>query len=134
MSGPVANVKSCASCNDENIHPNVGDRPINPGPVNVIVAGAGLDTYIPNTPEVKESDIESKSKVNILIPIEGRSTYKSMRILTQKMGRNAHGIQVPFGIGKRGCWELVYSSDFFSRNMSRVVSPQIRGDVSYICR
>jgi len=40
--------------NQENIHPN---------PVQVTVSGAGLDTYIPTIPEVRESDINTKFKV-----------------------------------------------------------------------
>ena len=84
-----------------------------PGPVNVTVAGAGLDTYIPTIPEVKESDIKSKFKVQVLTPIEGRPTYDKMRTMTQEMGRNALGVQVPFGGGKRGCLGIVYSAAKF---------------------
>jgi hypothetical protein len=100
--------------NDENANPNVGDpRQVNPAAVNVTVAGAGLDMYIPTIPEVRESDIKSKFKVKVLTPIDGRPTYEKMRALTQELGRNALGIQVPFGGGKRGCLGLVYSQQKF---------------------
>ena len=79
---------------DDNI--DVSAPRVNPAPVNVNVAGAGLDTYIPTIPEVRESDIKSKFKVKVLTPIEGRQTYEKMRAMTQEMGRNALGIHVPF--------------------------------------
>ena len=77
--------------------------------MNVTVAGAGLDIYIPTIPEVRESDIRSKFKVKVLTPLDGRPTYEKMRTLTQELGRNALRIQVPVGGGKRRCLWLVYS-------------------------
>ena len=86
---------------------------VNPAPVNVTVAGAGLDTYIPTIPEVKQSDIKSKFKVQVLTPIEGRPTYEKMRTMILEMARNALAIQVPFGGGKRGCLGITYSGAKF---------------------
>ena len=87
--------------NDENIDPHVGDpQQVNPIPVNITVAGVGLDIYIPTIPEVRESDIRSQFKVKVLTPFDGHPTNKQMRTLTQELGRNALGIQVPFGGGK----------------------------------
>ena len=85
--------------NQENIHPN---------PVQVTVSGAGLDTYIPTIPEVRESDINTKFKVKRLTPIEGRPTYEKVELMEKELGRNALAIKVPFGGGKRGCriWGL----------------------------
>jgi len=51
--------------------------------VNVTVAGAGLDIYIPTIPEVRESDNRSKFKVKVLTPLDGSPTCKKMRTLTQ---------------------------------------------------
>ena len=60
--------RSCVR-NHENIDPNVGNPPqVNPTPVNVTVAGAGLDIYIPTIPEIRESNMRSKFKVKILTP------------------------------------------------------------------
>ena len=113
MAGPTTAlcVQGC-SCihNNENINPNVEDPPqVNPALVNVTVAGANLDVYIPTILEIRESDITSKFKVKVFIPIDRRPTYKKMRALTQELGRNALGIQVPFRGGERGCLEQVYS-------------------------
>ena len=113
MAGPAANVRGRAGRADDSTDTSANAPRVIPGPVNVTVAGAGLDTYIPTIPEVKESDIKSKFKVQVLIPIEGRPTYDKMRIMTQEMGRNALGVQVPFGGGKRGCLGIVYSAAKF---------------------
>ena len=90
--------------NQENIHPN---------PVQVTVSGAGLDTYIPTIPEVRESDINTKFKVKRLTPIEGRPTYEKVELMEKELGRNALAIKVPFGGGKRGCLGTVYSDAKF---------------------
>ena len=83
--------------NDKNIDPNSRDTPrVNPTPVNVIVAGAGLDTCIPIIPEVRDSNVKSKFKMKVLTRIDGRPIYKKMRALTQELGRNTLGIHVPF--------------------------------------
>ena len=66
-------------CIDEHINPNVGDPRVKPTPVNVTVAGASPNTYIPTIPEVRESDTSSKFKVKMFIPIEGCPTYKKKR-------------------------------------------------------
>ena len=117
MAGPTSALRTRSRSrarNDENIDPNVGDpQQVNPSAVNVTVAGAGLDIYIPTIPEIRESDIRSKFKVKVLTPLDGRPTYKKMRTLTEELGRNALGIQVPFGGGKRGCLGLVYSGPKF---------------------
>ena len=117
MAGPATALRTRSRSrarNDENIDPNVGDpQQVNPAAVNVTVAGAGLNIYIPTIPEVRESDIRSKSKVKVLTLLDGRPTYETMRTLTQELGRNALGIQVPFGGGKRGCLGLVYSGPKF---------------------
>ena len=93
-----------ANDNQENIHPN---------PVQVTVSGAGLDTYIPTIPEVRESDIIAKFKVKMLTPIEGRPTYEKVELMEKELGRNALAIKVPFGGGKRGCLGTVYSDAKF---------------------
>jgi hypothetical protein len=76
--------------NAENIPPNT---------VNVTVAGAGLDTFIPTIPEVRTTDITAKFKIKMLTPIEGRPTYEKMQTCEKELGRNALAIQVPFGGG-----------------------------------
>ena len=93
-----------ANDNQENVHPN---------PVQVTVSGAGLDTYIPTIPEVRESDIIAKFKVKMLTPIEGRPTYEKVELMEKELGRNALAIKVPFGGGKRGCLGTVYSAAKF---------------------
>ena len=66
--------------NNENNNPNVGDpQQFNPATVNVTVAGAGLDIYIPTIPEVRESDIRPKFKVKVLTLLNGRLTYERER-------------------------------------------------------
>ena len=113
MSGPASNVRGRTNRAGDGTDASANAPRVVPGPVNVTVAGAGLDTYIPTIPEVKESDIKSKFKVQVLTPIEGRPTYDKMRTMTQETGRNALGVQVPFGGGKRGCLETVYSAAKF---------------------
>ena len=64
-----ARSRSCV-CNNENIDPNVGDpQQVSPAPVNVTVAGVGLDIYVPTIPEIRESNIRSKFKVKVLTPL-----------------------------------------------------------------
>ena len=66
MTALRARSRNCAR-NNENIDQNVGDPPqVNPVPVNITVAGASLNIYIPTILEVRESDIRSKFKVKIL--------------------------------------------------------------------
>jgi len=139
MAGPTSALRTRSRSrarNDENIDPNVGDpQQVNPSAVNVTVAGAGLDIYIPTIPEIRESDIRSKFKVKVLTPLDGRPTYEKMRTLTQELGRNALGIQVPFGGGKRGCLGLVLQrSKIPSRGKCGVDSPRIRGGVPHLRR
>lgn len=93
---------------DPNVDRNAGNR--RPNPVQVTVSGAGLDTYIPTIPEVRESDITTKFKVKTLTPIEGRPTYEKVELMEKELGRNALAIRVPFGGGKRGCLGTVYST------------------------
>ena len=80
-----------------------------PAVTNVTVVGAGLDTYIPVIPEVRETDITALFKVKQLTLIEGRPTYESANLLEHELGSNALKIKVPFGGGKKGCLGVVYS-------------------------
>ena len=80
-----------------------------PTVTNVTVVGAGLDTFIPVIPEVRETDITALFKVKQLTPIDGRPTYESANLCEQELGRNALAIKVPFGGGKKGCLGVVYS-------------------------
>ena len=80
-----------------------------PAVTNVTVVGAGLDTFIPVIPEVRETDITALFKIKQLTPINGRPTYESANLCEQELGRNALAIKVPFGGGKRGCLGVVYS-------------------------
>ena len=50
--------------NDENT------ETVPPNTVNVTVAGAGLDTFIPTIPEVRTADITAKFKIKMLPPIK----------------------------------------------------------------
>ena len=88
-----------------------GDPP--PPNINVTVDGAGLDTYIPAIPEVRETDIQQQFKVKILTPIEGRPSFDAMQTCERELSRNALAIKVPFGGGKRGCLGLVCSAEVF---------------------
>ena len=56
---------------------NVQNQPPNAqqNPVSLTLTGAGLDTHIPNIPEVRESDIKAKFKIKMLTPSKGRPTY-----------------------------------------------------------
>ena len=63
MSGPASNMRGRTGRAGDNNDASASAPRVNHVPVNVTVAGAGLDTYIPTIPEVKESDIKSKLKV-----------------------------------------------------------------------
>ena len=80
-----------------------------PPNINVTVAGAGLDTFIPTIPEVRETDIKQQFKVKLLTEIAGRPSFEAMQLCERELGRNALAIRVPFGGGQRGCLGLVYS-------------------------
>ena len=79
--------------NNENADPNI----------NVVVAGAGLDTYIPVIPDAKDANIIAKFKYKTLTKIMGKPTFESTKEITRQLGRNALTIKVLFGGGKRGC-------------------------------
>ena len=70
-------------------------RPL-PAVTNVTVVGAGLDTFIPTIPEVRETDITARFKIKTLTPIDGRPTYEAMLNCERELGRNALAIEVPF--------------------------------------
>ena len=86
---------------NENADPNI----------NVVVAGAGLDTFIPVIPDAKDADIIAKFKYKTLTKIKGKPTFKSMKEITRQLGRNALAIKVSFGGGKRGCLGEVFPAD-----------------------
>jgi hypothetical protein len=44
--------------------------------INVVVAGAGLDTCIPTIPDKKDADIIAKFKYKTLTKIKGKPTFK----------------------------------------------------------
>ena len=90
--------------NQENIHPNIN---------HITVVGAGLDTYIPTIPEVRESDIKTKFPHQTLTVIDGRPSYEKMLNCERELGINALAVEVPFGGGNRGCLGLVYSAAKF---------------------
>ena len=89
--------------NNENADPNI----------NVVVAGAGLDTYIPVIPDAKDANIIAKFKYKTLTKIKGKPTFESMKEITRQLGRNALAVKVSFGGGKRGCLGEVFSSEKF---------------------
>ena len=76
--------------NNENADPNI----------NVVVAGAGLDTYIPVIPDAKDANIIAKFKYKTLTKIKGKPTFEPMKEITRQLGRNALAIKVSFGGGK----------------------------------
>lgn len=81
--------------------------------INVVVAGAGLDTYIPVIPDAKDANIIAKFKYKTLTKIKGKPTFESMKEVTRQLGRNALAIKVSFGGGKRGCLGEVFPRDKF---------------------
>jgi hypothetical protein len=89
--------------NDGNADPNI----------NVVVAGAGLDTYIPVIPDAKDANIIAKFKYKTLTKIKGKPTFESMKEITRQLGRNALAIKVSFGGSKRGCLGEVFSRERF---------------------
>ena len=89
--------------NNENADPNI----------NVVVAGAGLDTYIPVIPDAKDANIIAKFKYKTLTKIKGKPTFESMKEITRQLGRNALAVKVSFGGGKRGCLGEVFSGEKF---------------------
>ena len=86
---------------NENADPNI----------NVVVAGAGLDTFIPVIPDAKDADIIAKFEYKILTKIKGKPTFESMKEITRQLGRNALAIKVSFGGGKIGCLGEVFPAD-----------------------
>ena len=89
---PVETRTRAGPRNNENADPNI----------NVVVAGAGLDTYIPVIPDVKDANIIAKFKYKTLTKIKGKPTFESMKEVTRQLGRNALAVKVLFGGGKRG--------------------------------
>ena len=87
--------------NNENADPNI----------NVVVAGAGLATYIPVIPNTKDANIIAKFKYKTLTKIKGKPTVESMKEITRQLGRNALAVKVSFGGGKRGCLGEVFSRE-----------------------
>ena len=89
-----------------NLRSRAGAQPVPPvaAPTvtNVTVVGAGLDTFIPVIPEVRETDITALFKLKALTPISGRPTYESAQLCEKALGHNALAIKVPFGGEKRG--------------------------------
>ena len=85
----------------ENIPPNIN---------NITVVGAGLDTFIPTIPEVRESDIKAKFPLQTLTIIDGRPTYEKMLNCERELGKNALAVDVPFRGVNRGCLGTVYST------------------------
>lgn len=78
--------------------------------INVTTTGAGFDTFIPISPEIRTTDITAKFKIKMLTPIEGCPTYK---IYKKELGGNALAITVPFEGGKRGYLGVVCSLEKF---------------------
>ena len=72
--------------------------------------GAGLDTFIPTNPEVRESDIKAKFPLQTLTAIDGRPAYEIMLNCERELGKNAPAVEVPFGDGNRVCLGTVYSA------------------------
>ena len=89
--------------NSENADPNI----------NVVVAWAGLDTYIPVIPDANDANIIAKFKYKTLTKIKGKPTFESMKKITRQLGRNALAIKVSFGGGKGGCLGKVFAGDNF---------------------
>ena len=80
--------------NQENIPPNIN---------HITVVGAGLDTFIPTIPEVRESDVKAKFPHQTLTVIDGKPSYEKMLNCERELGINALAVEVPFGGGNRGC-------------------------------
>ena len=80
------------AANNENADPNI----------NVVVAGAGLDTYIPTIPNAKDADIITNFNYKTLTKIKGKPSFESMKGITRQLGRNTLAIKILFGGGKRG--------------------------------
>ena len=87
--------------NNENADPNI----------NVVVAGAGLDTHIQVIPDAKDANIIAKFKCKTLTKMKGKPTFESMNNITRQLGRNALAIKVSFGGDKRGCLGKVFPAD-----------------------
>ena len=82
------------------------EKNIPPSIDNITIVGAGLDTFIPTIPKVRESDIKAKFPLHILTVIDGRPTYEKMLNCEQTLGKNALAVKAPFGGGNRGCLVL----------------------------
>ena len=94
----------------QDIHNNANQENIPPNINNITVVGAGLDTFIPTIPEVRESDIKAKFPLQNITVIDGRPTYEKMLNCERELGKNALTCEVPFGGGNRGCLGSVYSA------------------------
>ena len=78
-----------------------------PAPINVAVAGAGLDMYIPTVLKVQESDIMARFKYQHLTEIEGRPDYTKLYNARRELSRNALAVKCSFGGGKYGTLRVV---------------------------
>ena len=78
-----------------------------PAPINVTVAGAGLDMYIPTIPEVQESDIMARFKYQHLTEIEGRPDYTKLYNARRELCGNALAVKCSFRGGKYGTLGVV---------------------------
>ena len=105
--------------NQENIPPNIND---------ITVVGAGLDTYIPTIPEVRETDIKAKFPLQTLTVIDGRPSYEQMLNCERELGKNALTVEVPFGGGNRGCLGIVYSTaKYLAEAQAEFIVPESEG-------
>ena len=78
--------------NNENADPNI----------NVVVAGAGIYTYIPVIPNAKDANIVAKFRYKTRTKIKGKPTFESMKETTRQLGKNTLAIKVLFGGGNGG--------------------------------
>ena len=84
-----------------------------PPPINVIVAGAGLDVYIPRVPEVQEADVKARFKYQRLTEIEGRPDYSKLYHAHRELCRNSLAVKCLFGGGNYGTLGIVFEDAVF---------------------
>ena len=62
--------------------------------INMIVAGADLDIFIPTIPDTKDADIIAKFKHKTLTKIKGKPTLESTKEITRQLGRDTVAMKV----------------------------------------
>ena len=100
----------------------------NPPAVNVTVAGAGLDVFIPQIKETPVADILKRFKFDHLTPIEGEPNYRALVLARRELSRNAMAIKISLCGGRRGCLSLVLPpATYFQVAGTSAVTPLSQG-------